>query len=72
MMMVMQYVLCVDCLCLCRAACSLVLQMTAMAGGVGRRRFMVELEIKDLLAKKYKNLNGLEADLARLRKEAYQ
>ena len=52
--------------------CSLVLQMTAMAGGVGRRRFMVELEIKDLLAKKYKNLNGLEADLARLRKEVYQ
>lgn len=47
------------------------LQMTAMAGGVGRKRFVVELEMKELLAKKNKDLEKLDAELTQLRRGAY-
>ena len=47
------------------------LQMTAMAGGVGRKRFVVELELKELLAKKNKDLEKLDAKLTQLRRGAY-
>ena len=45
--------------------------MTAMAGGVGRKRFVVELEMKELLAKKNKDLEKLDAELTQLRRGAY-